>query len=536
MRQRDADGLTGGDGERPGRRVRSRAVRYLLALAVGLAVVPAAAGLEITVDGQRYRLEGEFLLSPIPVGDAPPPVATGPAPADPPPPRAADAVPPRAADAAPPRAEAVEPAPGRRLTGRAGLQAPSGPETAATPAGEVVNRTENELAILNAVAPFLRYDDPGPDVVAVGDGKWFGLADLKTNPQYADQPGVYGSLVDANRAWGAAGWPKDGGLAWMPGVHVMKNMGPENFARDAKRIRAQDKTRETVVECDQGWQRFDFCLAHGTEGVQTFEGFTIRNAYGRSRRANIGGSSQADKPIVLIDMTLEAGDNGIRTTGRWVAMFRTKLLGNARTNVAHGAYLSNDNGRRKHTPFVIAVDTISTGNVVAHAFKTRAGVVYIKGGTFESANGFCIDGTEGGAILIEDITCIKPPGVQGIAIAHGLDKANAQRHGDKPPGAPAGKYTNANLCAWVTRKDPLANLYPAAAAVPKGKITLRNVHFINKRGKDDRGRDRPISVWGHPWNGSKPDQPMLCRPPYEAINVTSEGGPLYFWGDWQKQG
>ena len=379
-----------------------------------------------------------------------------------------------------------------------------------------VPRTENEKAVLDAVAPLLAYDRPGPDVIACGK-PWFCVADLVTNPQYKDQPRVLGSIEAADRAWRGAGGPADGGIALMPGVHFAKNLGKENFFRNARWLRAQDKTKETVLDCKGGWSRSDFCLFNAGNFVLTLEGFEVRNAYCKNRCAAIGANSDVDSRLVMIDMTVRASDNGVRTTGRSVAMFRTRLIGNARSNVAHGAYISNDNRRGVHCPAVVAVDVLSTGNEVAHAFKTRCKVVYISGGLYEGQFGFAIDNAQGGRMLVEDAEIVqKKPSKQWVVIAHGLDKLV------RDTGFAAGKN--------IRRQHRVTNVW-------RGQSTLRDVVITNELSPGFAGI----------WNNSKyrlpeknpdgsykedgdgfvydPASEVFTALPVELINVTVDGQP-----------
>lgn len=378
-------------------------------------------------------------------------------------------------------------------------------------------RTENEKAVLDAVAPLLAHDRPGPDVIACGK-PWFCVADLVTNPQYKDRAGVLGSIESADRAWRGAGGPADGGIALMPGVHFVKNLGKENFFRNARRIRAQDKTAQTVIDCSRGWQRSDFCLFHAGKFVLTMEGFEVRGAYGKSRRAAVGATSDANSRLVLIDMTLRASDNGIRTTGRWVALFRTKLIGNARTNVAHGAYISNDNRRGRHCPAVVAVDVVTVGNEVAHAFKTRCKVVYIRGGLYEGQFGFAIDNAQGGRMLVEDAEIVqKKPSKQWVVIAHGLDKLV------RDTGFAAGKN--------IRRQHRVTNVW-------RGQSTLRDVRIVNELSpgfagiwNDSRYRLPVANPDGsHKQENGRfvydPDSEVFVAKPVELINVTVDGQPV----------
>lgn len=356
------------------------------------------------------------------------------------------------------------------------------------PGGGGIARTPTELRVLAAVAPLLAHNTPGPDRVECSK-EWPCICDFENNPQCEGRPFVYGSILQADRGW--KNW-RSKGIAIVPGVHSMRRIGiytdsrpktnKENFARHATLIRAQDKTAFTEVDCRDGWPRGgDFCWQHTGDFVQTFEGFRICGALGRNRQANLGARSNKDARLVLIGMTLCEADNGIRTTGRWVAMFDTRLFGNANSDRAHGAYISNDNTRGKACPAVVAVDVVSTGNRLAHGFATRCANVYIKGGVYESANGFCIDNKEGGDALIEGITCLKPPGSQWVAIAHGRDKSN-------PDGTPAKNYTQAHLCRH------------------KGRMVLRDVTVkVTRR--------TGAEMWLHPF---------ACDGG-EIINLTKEG-------------
>ncbi len=352
----------------------------------------------------------------------------------------------------------------------------------------VIARTETELRVLAAAAPILAYNRPGPDRVACSRD-WPCIADLNANPQYQGRPFVYGSILQADRAW--RDW-RAKGIAIVPGLHNMRRIGTytdsrpktsnENFARHATLIRAQDKTAFTEIDCRDGWPRGgDFCWQHVGDFVQTFEGFRICGALAKNRRANLGAPSGKDSRIVTIGMTLCEGDNGIRTTGRWVAMFDTRMFDNANSGQAHGAYISNDNKRGVTCPIVVAVNVVSTGNRLAHGLKWRCAKAYVKGGVYESANGFCIDNAEGGDALIEGITCLKPPGSQWVAIAHGRDKANHD-------GTPAKDYTRTHLCRH------------------KGRMVLRHV-------KVKVTRQTGAEIWLHPFacNGG------------DIISLTKEG-------------
>ncbi len=379
-------------------------------------------------------------------------------------------------------------------------------------------RTENEKAVLEAAAPLLAYDTPGPDVVACGD-PWFCVADFATNPRYKGQANVFGNIEAADRAWERAGKPADGGIAFLPGVHVVKNLGRENFFRNVRRVRAQDKTRETVADCGRGWPRSDFCLWNIGDAVVTFEGFEVRDAWGRSRRAAVGAISDRDARLVLIDMTLSRSDNGIRTTGGWVAMFRTRLVGNSRTDVAHGAYISNDNRRGRLCPVVVAVDVVSVANEVAHAFKTRCRVVYIKGGLYEASKGFAVDNAQGGRMLIEDAEIVqKAPSRQWVVIAHGLDKLV------RDTGFPTKRY--------MGQQHAVANVW-------RGQTTLRDVRIVNELSPGFAGiwndskyrlpeRDGEGNVIRNP-DGSfvyKETSEVFTADPVELINVTVDGQPV----------
>ena len=217
-------------------------------------------------------------------------------------------------------------------------------------------------------------------------------------------------------------------------------------------------------------------------------------------------------------MTLRASDNGIRTTGRWVAMFRTKLIGNARTNVAHGAYISNDNRRGRHCPAVVAVDVVSVGNEVAHAFKTRCKVVYIRGGLYEGQFGFAIDNAQGGRMLVEDVEIVqKKPSKQWVVIAHGLDKLV------RDTGFAAGKN--------IRRQHHVTNVW-------RGQSTLRDVAIVNELSpgfagiwNDSRYRLPVANPDGsHKKENGRfvydPDSEVFVAKPIELINVTVDGLPV----------
>lgn len=492
------------------RDARRRWPGVVAALLIGLSwqVAAAQTSLEVTIDGKRYHLEGEFLLTPVPVDD----------PTD-----AADTAGADQAPAAKPSASiTAKPAPAAG-TGRAG--------PAAIDAGPPIAGTPNEQAVLALVKPYLALGRPGAEAVDCGR-PWACVADLKTNPQYAGMRGVSGSILQADRQWQS--WrTKDGGIAILPGTHSIRVIGQhkntngkvktETFARNAPRIRAQDKTRSTIVDCRNGWPGGGhFCLSHHADRIMTMEGFTVLGNTSGAYTAAIGATSRRDSRLVLIGMTIKGMDNCVRTTGRWVMLFDTRLDGCAKSSGAHGIYASGDWRRKKFCPMLVMVDVTSVNNVMAHAAKSRCAVNYFQGGVYEAASGACIEIPQGGATLIRDVLCRKPNGPQWLAIGFGTDKAHLK---DGSPRTDKN-YGESNLCAWMTRRT---RTNPDVSGIAMGRITIRGLHVVNKR-VDKAGKPRGVSIWANPWKGKN----IVCRPPHEAFDVTSEGGPLGFTGEWNR--
>ncbi len=491
------------------RRARWAGIGGLLLLALGWQGAVAQSQLEVTIDGKRYRLEGEFLLTPVPV-EQPAASAERDAPAAPP-------------AAEPPKAEKPAPPGPAVVTGRA---AP-----VVVDAGPPIAGTENERTVLALVKPYLRLGRPGPDTVDCGK-PWACVADLRSNPQYAGMRGVNGSILQADRQWRS--WrTKDGGIAILPGTHSIRVIGQhqnangkiatETFARNASRLRAQDKTRPTVIDCRDGWPGGgSFCLSHNADRIMTMEGFTVAGkAYGKYT-AGIGATSRRDSRLVLIDMTIKGMDNCVRTTGRWVMLFNTRLDGCANSNGAHGIYASGDWRRKRFCPMLVMVDVTSVNNVMAHGAKSRCAVNYFQGGVYEASAGACIEVPQGGATVIREVRCVKPNGPQWLAIGFGTDKANLK---DGSPRTDKN-YGEANLCAWMTRR---AQTNPDVSDIAMGRITIRGLHVVNKR-VDQAGKPKGVAIWANPWKGKN----VVCRPPHEAIGVTAEGGPLGFTGAWNR--
>ena len=481
-----------------------------LLLTFGWQVAAAQSQLDVTIDGKRYRLEGEFLLTPVPA-DQPAVTAEGAAPAERP-------------AAKPPETEnPVPPAPAI-VTGRG--------ELALGDAGPPIAGTENERAVLALVRPYLRLGRPGADTVDCGK-PWACVADLKSNPQYAGMRGVLGSIERADRRWQS--WRiKEGGIAILPGTHSIRvigqyqkangKIGNENFARNAPRMRAQDKTRPTVIDCRDGWPGGgNFCLSHRADRIMTMEGFTVVGKAYHKYTAGIGATSRRDSRLVLIDMTIKGMDNCVRTTGRWVMLFNTTLDGCANSNGAHGIYASGDWRRKRFCPMLVMVDVTSVNNVLAHGAKSRCAVNYFQGGVYEAAAGACIEVPQGGATVIRDVRCVKPNGPQWLAIGFGTDKANL--NDGSPRTDKNAKETN--LCAWMRRRT---ETNPDVSGIAMGRLTIRDLHVVNKR-VDKAGKPRGVAIWANPWKGKN----VVCRPPHEAIGVTSEGGPVGFTGEWNRR-
>ena len=403
-------------------------------------------------------------------------------------------------------------------------------ESRLPPGPDPPERTDNERQVLAFVAPFLPLGEPGADVALCGI-VWACAADLKNNPQYAGQPFVYESLKRADEACRN---PSCLGIAILPGLHKIAEISRgqnssgktiyQRYLRYAPRIRALDKTVPTAFDCRESWgSGGDFCVFNQADAVLTIEGVDCIADSRSQNSACYGATSKRDSRLVLMDLAVSGIDNCVRTTGRWVMLFRVDLIGCARTPVAHGIYASGDWRRKAYCPMLVMIDVWSTGNELAHAAKSKCAVNLFRGGVYEARNGVCIEVPQGGATLIENVRCEKPSGNRYHAIAYGSENAftDGSPRTDK-------KRTDADLCPWMTR-ETVTN--PILDDIAMGRLTIRGLHVVNKRKAKD-GRQLGTALWANPY--IKADGNEVCRPPHEITGLTTEGGPVQMIGNWRE--